>query len=374
MSRGERTDLAPHPTLIDVGEPASALPRALMPMRPRLAGRAFNSPEFLFELKWDGIRAFASRDASGLRITDRSGGDLLPLAPELADLAIPDGALIDGEIVVCDSRGRPSYELLAERALRAPTREAPPLVFSAQGGTKITKPGRGPVFVAFDLLYEDGRQLLARPLAERRARLAAARLSSPLLAVPEHLDDDGEPFLEVVAEYGLEGIVAKRRDGRYVPGARTADWLKCYVTPRADVIVGGLLVERRRGAKAVLCGFRGDDGAIAFAGEAHVPPYLGGWLDEATRDFAVSESPFATPLALREGMRFLRPRLVAIVEYAGHGAAGELRDARFRALRFDGRLEDARRDEPVEVPSYPPRTGRDRPRLVVLHSLPFPME
>ena len=346
----------------------------MVPMRPRLARRAFNSPEFLFELKWDGIRALASRDANGLRISDRSGGDLLPLVPELADLRIPDGALLDGEIVVCDSRGRPSYELLAERALRAPTRAGEPLALGAVPGPKAARPDRGPIFVAFDLLYEDGRQLLARPLAERRARLAAAGLSSSRLAVPEHLDDDGEPFLDVVAEYGLEGIVAKRRDGRYVPGARTADWLKCCVTPRADVLIGGLLIERGRGARAVLCGFRGHDGAIAFAGEAHVPPYLGGWLDEATRDFAIGESPFATPLALREGTRFLRPRLVAIVEYAGHGAAGELRDARFRALRFDGRLEDARRDEPVEVPSYPPRTGRDRPRLVVLNSLPFPME
>src|SRR5712692_7944257 len=358
MSReSEREEHAQHPTLIDIREAVGALPRALVPMRPRLAARAFNSPEYVFELKWDGIRALASNDATGLRVTDRAGGDLLPAVPELRELRLPEGIVLDGEIVVCDSRGRPSYDLLAGRL-----------------GPKAAKRGRGPIFVAFDLLYAEGRPLISRPLAERRAHLLSAGLGSRILAVPEHLDDDGEPFLEVVAEYGLEGIVAKRRDGRYVPGARTADWLKCYVTPRADVVIGGLLIERRRGARAVLCGFRGDDGAIAFAGEAHVPPYLGGWLDEATRDFVVSESPFATPLALREGMRFLRPRLVAIVEYAGHGAAGELRDARFRALRFDGRLEDARRDEPVEVPSYPPRTGRDRPRLVVLRSLPFPIE
>src|SRR2546425_12330427 len=125
---GERGE---HPTLIDVREAASALPRALVPMRPRLAHRAFNSPEYVFELKWDGIRALASRDANGLRISDRSGGDLLPLVPELADLRIPDGTLLDGEIVVCDSRGRPSYELLAERALRAPTRAGEPLALGA---------------------------------------------------------------------------------------------------------------------------------------------------------------------------------------------------------------------------------------------------
>jgi ATP-dependent DNA ligase len=313
-----------HPTLIDVREAASALPRALVPMRPRLAGQAFNSPEYVFELKWDGIRALAARDANGLRISDRSGGDLLSLVPELRELGIPEGMLIDGEIVVCDLRGRPSYDLLAGRL-----------------GPKAAKRGRGPIFVAFDLLYQDGRPLFASPLVERRARLLGAGLGSRMLAVPEHLDDDGEPFLDVVAEYGLEGIVAKRRDSRYVPGARTAEWLKCHVTPRADVVIGGLIVEERR--------------------------------DEATRDFVVEGSSFASPIALRPGLRFMRPRLVAIVEHAGL-SDGELRDARFRALRFDGRLDDCRRDEPVDVPSYPPHTGRDRPRLVVLNSLPFPIE
>jgi ATP-dependent DNA ligase len=138
-------------------------------------------------------------------------------------------------------------------------------------------------------------------------------------------------------------------------------------------VIGGLIVDDRRGARALLCGFRIDEGALVFAGEAYVPPYLGAWLDEATRDFVVEGSPFASPIALHAGLRFLRPRLVAIVEHAGL-SDGELRDARFRALRFDGRLDDCRREEPVDVPSYPPHTGRDRPRLVVLNSLPFPME
>ena len=353
----ERSERGQHPTLIDVAEARSALPRAIAPMRPRLARRAFNSPDYLFELKWDGVRALVARDETGLRVSDRSGGDLLPLVPELRDLRVPSGCVLDGEIVVCDSRGRPAYDLLAGRL-----------------GPKRALRGRGPIFVAFDLLYEDARPLLARPLSERRARLAALGLRSRSIAVPEHLDDDGEPFLDVVAEYGLEGIVAKRRDGRYVPGARTQEWLKCHVTPRADVIVGGLMVDERRGARSLLCGFRGDDGAIAYAGDAYVPPYLGGWLDDATRDFASESSPFATPVAMHAGLRFLRPRLVAIIEFAGMEPDGELRDARFRSLRLDGRVDDARREEPVDVPSYPPHTNPDRPRLVVLHSLPFGIE
>ena len=351
MRRDTRSPGGEHPILLDVGDAQAALPRDLTPMRPRLAASAFNSADHLFELKWDGIRAVASMDRGHLRLVDRGGGDLVPLVPELAELPVPEGAVLDGEIVVCDSRGRPSYDLLSGRL-----------------GPKAAKRGRGPVFVAFDLLYEERRSLLARPLEERRRRLTALGLRSRSVAVPEHLAEDGEPFLDVVAEYGLEGIVAKRRDSPYIPGTRSGDWLKCHVTPRADVVLGALVEDERRGAVRALCGMYTGD-ILAFVGEAYVPPYLGRWLDEATRDFTADVSPFATPLPLRTGMRWLRPRIVAIVEHAGE--IGELRDARFRALRFDGRLDDCRTEEPIEMESAPPRAGSERPRLMVLHSLPF---
>jgi bifunctional non-homologous end joining protein LigD len=351
VRRDTRSPGGEHPTLLEIGDTQAALPRDLVPMRPRLAANAFNSPDHLFELKWDGIRALASMDRGRLSIADRSGGDLLPLVPELAQMPVPEGTVLDGEIVVCDSRGRPSYDLLTGRL-----------------GPKAAKRGRGPVFVAFDLLYEERRAILGRPLEERRRRLTALGIRSRSVAVPEHLAEDGEPFLDVVAEYGLEGIIAKRRDSPYIPGSRSGDWLKCHVTPRADVVLGGLVEDDRRGAIRALCGMYTGE-VLAFVGEAYVPPYLGRWLDEATRDFTADGSPFATPLPLRTGMRWLRPRIVAIVEHAGE--TGELRDARFRALRFDGRLDDCRVDEPTLMESAPARAGSERPRLIVLHSLPF---
>ena len=104
-----------------------------------------------------------------------------------------------------------------------------------------------------------------------------------------------------------------------------------------------------------------------LAGEAYVPSFLAHWLDEATRAFAADVSPYATPLPLRTGTRWLRPKLVAIVEHAGE--QGILRDARFRALRLDGRLDDCRPEEPVEIESEPATSGTERPRLVLLQSL-----
>jgi ATP-dependent DNA ligase len=344
---------AHHPILLDPPATPSGLPRALAPMRPRLAAVGFNSPDHLFELKWDGIRALISNDRAGLRIIDRNGGDLRPAVPELRSLRLPEGTLLDGEIIVCDSRGRPSYDLLVGRL-----------------GPKASKRGRGPLFVAFDLLYDDHASLLGVPLEQRRARLASRALAQKGLVVPEHLENDGEPFLDVVAEYELEGVVAKRRDGRYVPGTRSADWLKCLVSPRADVVIGGLVLDERRGARALLCGWMNENGALTYAGEAYVPPYLGGWVDSATRSFRTDGSPFLGPFPLRPGMVWLRPKLVAIVDHERVEHA-VLVDARFRALRFDARTDDCRIEEPVEVPEYPPTGGLDRPRLIVMHSLPF---
>jgi ATP-dependent DNA ligase len=350
MSRAPRAG-SDHPTLLDAPAGSAALPRTLAPMRPQLAAEGFNSPDHLFELKWDGIRALVSADRMGLRIVDRNGGDLLPAVPELRTLRLPEGTLLDGEIIVCDSRGRPNYELLVGRL-----------------GPKASKRGKGPLFVAFDLLYDEHRSLLGLKCEERRRRLLGRGLAQKGLVVPEHLENDGEPFLEVVAEYELEGVVAKRRDGKYVPGSRSADWLKCLVSPRADVVIGGLVLDERRGARALLCGWMNDNGALTYAGEAYVPPYLSEWVDVATRAFRTDGSPFLGPFPLRPGMVWLRPKLVAIVDHESV-ERGVLVDARFRALRIDGRIDDCRLEDPVEVPEYPPTGGSDRPRLIVLHSL-----
>ena len=340
------------PTLIAPDEGRAAVPRSVMPMRPRVAAAPFNSSEHIFEVKWDGIRAQLARDADGLRLTDRRGGDLLRLVPEMREAKVPEGVLLDGELIVCDQRGRPSYELLAGRL-----------------GPRAAKRGRGPIYVGFDLLYLEHRPLLARPLEERRRRLLDLGLGDRRVAVPDHLEHDGEPFFDAVEEYGLEGIVAKKRRSPYVPGARTADWLKCHVTPRVDVVIGGLICDDARGARTVLCGWSGPTG-LAYAGDAYVPPYLGRWLDEATRDFTANESPFASPMELRDGLRWLRPSLVAIVEHAGEGGS-ELTDARFRALRLDGDPATAVCDTTVEVPTVAATGPAERPRLIVLQSLPF---
>ena len=124
------------------------------------------------------------------------------------------------------------------------------------------------------------------------------------------------------------------------------------------------------GARTVLCGLANDDGSLAYAGDAAVPPFLSSWLAGALSAFIADASPFARPIPLRSGLRWLRPKLVAIVEHDGEDPRS-LGDARFRALRFDARVDECRAEEPLEMPSGPPSGSGERPRLVLLQSLPF---
>ncbi len=340
---------------LDIDDAPSGLPRHLAPMQPRLAASAFNSEEWLFEVKWDGVRALVAKDAQGVRVVDRQGEDLVARVPELARVArqLPDGILLDAELVSCDKRGRPRYELLAARL-----------------GPAARKAGHGPLLLAFDLLYEDFTPLMNRPLVERRERLTRAVVPGGLLLVPEHLESDGEPFLAAVREFELEGVVAKRRDGPYVPGARSADWLKVHATPREDVVVCGLVLSDEL-PREIVCGqYRGD--ALVYVGRAYVPRFLREYVAERVASSEVETSPLDAPVELRPGLVWLRPTLCGIVQHSGE--AGDLAsDARFFSFRIDQRPADCRLEEPVRMPSGEPRLAKDRPRLVVLRSL-FPHE
>ncbi len=331
------------------------LPRHLLPMQPRVAAAAFNSSDYVFEVKWDGVRAFASRDEHGLRVVDRHGEDLLARLPELESIGaqLPSGALVDGEVVICDARGRPRYELLAARLGRHGSRR-----------------GHGPLLLGFDLLYERYRPLLAKPLLERRERLTRL-VSSPggRLVTPEHLESDGEPFLDAVRELELEGIVAKRRDSAYVPGARTADWLKLHTKARADVVLCGAVLEDGL-PRVVLCGAH-RDGRLVSVGSAYVPPFLREYLGEHVAGLEREESPLEGPVDVPSGTRWLDPTVCAIVEQSGSPRAALAPDARFRSVRFDALPADCHVEEPITVPSEPATLQPDRPRLVLLKSL-FP--
>jgi bifunctional non-homologous end joining protein LigD len=156
---------------------------------------------YAYEVKWDGFRCPLSTE-NGLRAVSRRGWDMSVLLPELG--SFPAFGVVDGELAAFDSDGAPDFPLVCERMLMR--RRHIPVVF-----------------VIFDVLSLDGYSLMAEPYRERRRHLEALNLNNPYWRTPETFED-GEALFEAVCERELEGIVAKRLEGRYMPGYR--GWTK----------------------------------------------------------------------------------------------------------------------------------------------------
>lgn len=279
-----------------------------------------------YEWKWDGFRALVGWDGRRLRVTSRNGNDLTPRFPELADLpqALPGPTLLDGELVAFDAEGRPSFQLLQNRF--------PDLPGAGDGGT-----GSAFRYVAFDCLWRGGL-LLKRPYTERRERLAALRLEGEHWTAPGHRFGGGAALLAAARAHGIEGVVAKRPASSYLPGRRSADWIKVKVLLRDDFVIGGFSIGKEADAFAgLLLGWHAAAGApLTYAG------LVGTGFTVVQRralrlrleGMRVRTSPFTGPVD-RPDPRWVRPELVAEVAYSGITRDGRIRHPSFQGLRRD---------------------------------------
>jgi bifunctional non-homologous end joining protein LigD len=288
-----------------------------------------SGPEWLHEVKWDGMRVLVDVHEGRLALTARSGSDVTVSYPELAGLAdrLPD-ALLDGEVVAMVD-GRPSFRGLAERMHVRDPRRAERLAAA-----------RPVVLMVFDILRLYGVSLLDRPLEQRRATLERLELDGPHWQVPAAYDD-GPALLAATREQGLEGVVSKRRTSTYQPGVRSPDWVKLPHRRVQSCLVGGWRPEtgsdRRIGA--LLVGVPDGAGGLAFAGR--VGSGIGGTaqrrLTELLTPIARPDPPFSEPLDRADavGSRWCEPRVVVDVRYLGRGESGRLRQPTYRGLRTD---------------------------------------
>jgi bifunctional non-homologous end joining protein LigD len=202
----------------------------LLPMLA-VAGKPFDSPEYLFEVKWDGVRALAADGPGGWVLWGRGGADYTSRYPELACLArLPAGTVLDGELIRLGPAGVPSLAALLRRhQLLHPERVA-----AAARAAPVT-------YVAFDLLALAGRSLVAEPLHTRRAALQEllADLGEPGLVFSPGVVGAGRAFFDLVVAGGHEGIVAKHQASRYRPGRRSATWVKVKPARRRRSLSSG---------------------------------------------------------------------------------------------------------------------------------------
>ncbi len=282
--------------------------------------------EWLFEVKWDGMRLLADVVDGVAHLASRSERDVTANFPELAgfvDLA-PD-VLLDGEVVLLEG-GVPSFAALADR-MHGPV-------------DPRTSAARPVTFMVFDVLRLYGVPLLDRTLDERRATLE--RLD--LVAVP-HLCispgyTDGPALLEATRTRGMEGVVAKRRDGLYRPGRRSPGWVKTAHQHTQVCVVGGWRAERSSAGRigALLLGMPGPDGALRYAGK------VGSGLTGTSAQRALHERlvpvdtpPFAerVPRPDSVGARWCEPATVVEVTHLGWTEGGRLRQPVYRGVRDD---------------------------------------
>ena len=283
-------------------------------------GRPFDSADHLFDAKWDGLRSIAFFGPA-VRLQARSLRDQTPHFPELAAAlaALPGSGVLDGEIVVMDG-DRSSFPLVMERnRLRSET--------AVRRGAAETPAW----FVAFDLLHRDGARLTAAPLVERRRALGAlvpdtgGRIFANPLVVGE-----GLRFFAAMRERNMEGMVAKRLQSPYRIGERSDDWLKIKVRPRLSCVVFGTLHRNPDGpVRSLVVGAYGPDGPVWLGN-------VGSGLDDETRaqlteQLRSLESPAPPGFgATGDGhIRYVRPLLVATVEYLELTPAGHLRHPAF---------------------------------------------
>lgn len=296
------------------------------------------SDDYWFEPKLDGIRALCFIEDGDVRLFSRNGNDITRAYPELqpARAFSFDDAVVDGEIVLYDEAGNPDFHALVERHHR---RSAP------RGGRPVS-------FAAFDLLRQNGVNLLDAPIEERRTRLHDGFSGSGSPGAPHHRVEttvftrEGEKLWQIMTGRKQEGVIAKRSRSRYHPGRRSDAWLKIKAFQTAEAVIVGYRSERRPVSSLALALY--DDNRLRLAGRVGT-----GFSDATSRrlrsmlDTITTSSPPVdeVPADYRDVV-WTRPELVCEIRFLHVGPGGAFRHPSFLRLRPDKNPKECRVENP----------------------------
>ncbi len=299
------------------------LPDHIEPMLARI-GQPFDSDAHVFEVKWDGVRAISYVDEAGLRMHGRRRRDLAVRYPELAFLReLPAGTVLDGELVVLDTAGRPDFPAILRRENGSPAR-------AAQAARQLPV-----LYVVFDLLYLRHEPWLERPLQARREALAAlvAEVGKPRLAAADGVIGSGRDLFAAATEQGLEGVVAKRLDSPYRPGERGDAWQKIKASRTVHCVILGFEPDGDRDFKSLII-------ATDLDGELRCVGKVGTGFTAATKAelhaLLLARRATAPLIANDERGVWVEPGLYCTVRYLERTASGNLRAPVFVALQQEG--------------------------------------
>ncbi len=310
------------------GARRAKMPAKMSPMLATLTDKPFSHPDWLFEIKLDGERALAWVDKGGVELRSRAGRNITAQYPELEVLAErlrAKQAIVDGEVVVLDERGRSDFERLQERM--NVSRPAPAVLRQAPV-----------VYYAFDLIYLDGYDLRDVPLVERKNLLRKLLVAADPIRYGDHQMEKGRELFELAAEHGLEGVIAKDARSAYVE-RRSPFWMKFKVVRELDAAVGGWTAPRgsRQHFGSLLLGLYEGAKALRFIGGVGT-----GFDQKTTRTvyeriakLKCERCPFEPVPKTKEKPSWTEPEFVARVKYANWTEDRHLRAPVFLGLRDD---------------------------------------
>lgn len=336
-----------HPAIASLPKLPSAKPRFLEPMKAKLVEKPPATGDWIYELKFDGIRLIATKKGEKVSLLSRNQNDLSGRFPEIVEAVekLPaDECVLDGEVVALDEQGRSSFQLLQAREMEG---------------------RRTPIyFYLFDLLQLDGKSLVSLPLETRKSVLErlCAGAGDPI-RYSGAIGGDANQFLKEVQRRGLEGIIGKVRASFYEPGRRSGAWIKLKCVNEQEFVIGGYTPPQgaRKHFGAILVGYyKGDD--LVFAGKVGTG-FTTKSLATLHKKFRAEERadcPFVDLPSKRNGqwmlgitpsmmkkMHWVDPKFVAEIKFAEWTHDGKLRAPVFIGLREDKKQDEVVREAPL---------------------------
>jgi len=321
----------------------------IKPMLAHPFEKAFDSKEWVFEIKWDGVRAIVFKNDKEIRIQSRNGNDITKRYPEVVSalktsLDRCKSAVLDGEIVVLNEDGIPDFHTHQHRMHVQSIQEIMAL--------SVEHPS---TYYVFDILYKDGQNVENLGYLDRRELLSSILKTDDTIKVSEYIEEKGTEILESSKELKLEGIVAKHKESIYREGIRSRDWLKIKNTKTQDcVIIGyteGLGSRANHFGSLVLAVYSINEKKLKFVGHAGT-----GFNDQTLaelfsklKELEAKSRPVDKVPYLNRATKWLKPTLVAEVKFDEWTPDGILRAPVFMRLREDKRPEECivEADKPI---------------------------
>ena len=326
------------------------MPEMIRPALAVLGDKPFSSPDWLFEIKWDGVRTLARVKDGKSRLWSRSAREITQEYPEMANLAEHVNAReawLDGEIVVLDSDGRSDFQRLQAR-------------FGVQRPSKQLIDSTPTVFYIFDIVYLDGYDLHKAPLIERKELLRKVLEEDARIRYSDHVLEKGEELYRLAVARNLEGLVAKRIDSPYHEG-RSSSWVKIKLDMDISAVTGGWTAPRgsREYFGALLLGLYDENRELHFIGGVGT-----GFTRETQRllwpklqKLKTQKCPFAEPPSTREERFWVNPELVARVKFSSWTQDWHLRAPRYEGLQDDRPASDCTFAKEMKPAVYVERQG-----------------